>query len=66
VRQAVLGNAGSLISFRVGQEDAAHLAREFSPVASAEDLMSLPNFEAYLRLMIDGTPSRAFSASMTA
>jgi len=63
VRQAVLGNAGSLISFRVGPDDAAHLAKEFTPVASPLDLTSLPNFDAYLRLMIDGTPSRAFSAT---
>ncbi|MEX0921416.1 MAG: type IV secretion system DNA-binding domain-containing protein [Rhodovibrionaceae bacterium] len=63
VRQAVLGNAGTLISFRVGEEDAALLSRVFAPKISATDLTSLPNYELYIRLMIDGTPSRPFSAT---
>jgi hypothetical protein len=62
VRHAVLGNAGTLITFRVGAEDAAYLAREFQPTFSVEDLINLPNRYLYLRLMIDGTPSRPFSA----
>jgi hypothetical protein len=63
VRHAVLGNAGTLISFRVGAEDAAYLAREFEPAFSAEDLIGLPNHRIYLRLMIDGEPSKPFSAT---
>ena len=63
IRHAVLGNAGTLISFRVGPEDAALLAREFEPVFLPLDLMNLPNHEIYLKLMIDGTPSRPFSAA---
>ncbi len=43
VRHAVLGNAGTLISFRVGPEDAAILEREFQPVFGCEDLLNLPN-----------------------
>ncbi|HZS53840.1 MAG TPA: type IV secretion system DNA-binding domain-containing protein [Bryobacteraceae bacterium] len=62
VRHAVLGNAGTLISFRVGGEDAAYLAREFQDRFEAIDLMQLPNFHLYLKLMIDGVPSRPFSA----
>jgi type IV secretory pathway TraG/TraD family ATPase VirD4 len=62
VRHAVLGNVGTLISFRVGAEDATFLAREFQPTFGVEDLMNLPNRDLYLRLMIDGTPSRPFSA----
>jgi len=62
IRHAVLGNAGTIISFRVGPEDATVLAREFQPKFSAEDLLSLPNQHIYLKLMIDGTPSRPFSA----
>ena len=62
VRKAVLGNVGTLISFRVGPEDAGLLAREFQPVFGVEDLLNLPHRHFYLRLMIDGTPSRAFSA----
>jgi len=62
VRKAVLGNVGTLIAFRVGPEDAGLLAREFQPVFGVEDLLSLPHRHFYLKLMIDGTPSRPFSA----
>jgi hypothetical protein len=59
----VLGNAGTLISFRAGPEDAAVLAKEFQPRFDAEDLLNLPNREIYLKLMIDGSPSAPFSAT---
>jgi len=62
VRDSVLGNMGTLISFRVGPADSAVLGEEFAPEFSALDLMSLPNYHVYLRLMIDGVVSRAFSA----
>ncbi|MBI5450162.1 MAG: type IV secretion system DNA-binding domain-containing protein [Gammaproteobacteria bacterium] len=62
VRHAVLGNAGTVISFRVGPEDARILAREFEPVFSSNDLTTLPNHHIYLKLMIDGAPSQPFSA----
>jgi hypothetical protein len=62
IRHAVLGNAGTVISFRVGAEDAPFLAREFQPTFQLEDLLNLANREIYLRLMIDGTPSWPFSA----
>lgn len=64
VRHAVLGNAGSLISFRVGVEDAALLAREFAPRFEAYDLINLPNRSFYIRLMIDGAPSVPFSGGL--
>ncbi|MDR6624846.1 type IV secretion system DNA-binding domain-containing protein [Caulobacter segnis] len=61
-RHAVLGNVGTLIAFRLGVEDAPLVAREFVSTFSAEDLVSLPHRHFYLKLMIDGTPSRPFSA----
>ena len=61
VRRGILGNVGTLISFRLGPEDAGVLAREFAPVFDAGDLMALPNYEIVLKLMIDGMPSRGFS-----
>ena len=64
ILHAVLGNAGTLISFRVGAEDAPHIAREFAPAFDEEDLINLPNFLFYLRLMIDGSPSAPFSAKL--
>ncbi|HEV2560739.1 MAG TPA: type IV secretion system DNA-binding domain-containing protein [Rhizomicrobium sp.] len=63
IRHAVLGNAGTLISFRVGAEDAPILAREFQPRFEVEDLLNLPNHDIYLKLMTDGAPSQPFSAS---
>jgi type IV secretory pathway TraG/TraD family ATPase VirD4 len=63
VRHAVLGNAGTLISFRVGPEDAPLLAKEFQPKFDVPDLLNLPNHDIYLKLMIDGAPSIPFSAS---
>ncbi len=62
VRDAVFGNVGTLISFRVGAEDAEFLEKEFSPVFMASDLVNLPKFHIALKLMIDGITSRAFSA----
>ena len=63
VRHAVLGNVGTLISFRLGPEDARVLAGEFAPVFAPEDLVNLPNHDIYLKLMIDGSPSKPFSAT---
>src|SRR6266700_3021907 len=62
VRHAVLGNVGSVISFRVGAEDAPHLVREFHERFEEIDLLQLPNYRIYLKLMIDGMPSKPFSA----
>jgi hypothetical protein len=62
IRHAVLANAGTLISFRVGAEDASYLAKELQPIFGIEDLLNLPNRAIYLKLMIDGAPSRPFSA----
>ena len=61
---AVHGNAGTLICFRVGGADATVLAKEFRPIFAPEDLMTLPNYSADLKLLIDGQPSRPFSATM--
>jgi hypothetical protein len=63
VRDAVFGNAGTFIAFRVGALDAPTVARELSPVFEPDDLLSLPNFSVYLRLMIEGEPSKPFSAA---
>ena len=62
IRHAVLGNSGTLISFRVGAEDAGFLAKECQSVFTAQDLINLPNYNMYLKLMVDGMPSRPFSA----
>lgn len=62
IRAAVFGNVGTIISFRVGATDAAYLAKEFFPVFSENDLVNLPRYAMYLKLMIDGATSLPFSA----
>ena len=62
IMAAVSGNVGTIISFRVGAEDAKYLAREFHPVFEEADLVNLPNYHIYLKLMIDGVTSKPFSA----
>lgn len=62
VRAAIFGNVGTLISFRVGWKDAAVLATEFQPEFDEHDLVSLPAYHIYLKLMIDGVISAPFSA----
>ena len=62
IRHAVFGNVGSVISFRVGAEDAPYLVREFHERFTHADFLQLPNYRIYLKLMIDGTPSAPFSA----
>ncbi len=60
MRDGVLGNVGTLVSFEVGADDAKILSKEFSPI-SEYDFMGLPRFNFYIKLMIDGKTSQAFS-----
>jgi CxxC-x17-CxxC domain-containing protein len=63
VQAAVFGNVGTLICFRVGAADAERLVLEFTPFFTEEDLVNLPAFAIYLKLMIDGVSSDPFSAA---
>jgi type IV secretory pathway TraG/TraD family ATPase VirD4 len=63
IRHAVLGNAGTVISFRLGAEDASNLGREFQSRFEPIDLMQLPNYCMYIKLMVHGMPSKPFSAT---
>lgn len=62
VRDAVFGNVGTMISFRVGAADAEALENEFTPEFMMNDLIGLPNHHIYIKLMVDGVTSRPFSA----
>lgn len=64
VLDAVFGNVGSIVAFRVGSDDATFLGREFAPVFEAEDFLNLPLYRIYLRLAINGQMSQPFSASV--
>jgi len=62
VKPAVFGNVGTMVVFRVGAADAEELVKEFTPTFTEEDLVNLPKYEMYLKLMIDGIASSPFSA----
>jgi len=62
VQDAVFGNVGTIVSFRVGAEDAELLEKEFAPEFTATDIVDLGKRQIYLKLMIDGIASHAFSA----
>ncbi|PIQ67815.1 hypothetical protein CO173_04020 [Candidatus Uhrbacteria bacterium CG_4_9_14_3_um_filter_41_35] len=66
VRDAVFGNVGTMIAFRVGSPDAVFMESEFMPRFTPEDLINLPKYGIYLKLMIDGVTSMPFSASTLA
>jgi hypothetical protein len=63
VWDSLMGNAGTLIAFRVGADDAAALARQFGgDIPTASDLVGLANYEMFIKLMVDGVQTKAFSA----
>lgn len=62
VRKAILGNVGTIICFRLGTADAKVMAEEFYPVFKQDDFINLPKYCMYLKLLIDGTGSKPFSA----
>ncbi len=62
VIDAIFGNVGTIINFRVGASDAEILVKEYSPFFTEEDLVNLPKYYIYLKLMIDGVTSNPFSA----
>lgn len=62
VARAIFGNVGTIISFRVGAQDASALVKEFEPVFLANDLINLNNYNVYVKMAIDGVTRPAFSA----
>ena len=62
VKDAIFGNVGTMITFRVGAEDAEALEKEFDPVFLMNDIINLSKYDIYLKLMIDGIAGDAFSA----
>lgn len=63
IRDAVLGNVGTIVCFRLGQADARFMEKEFAPEFNTYDFVNLANYDIYLKLMIHGMPSKAFSAT---
>lgn len=61
IRDSVFGNVGSISAFRVGAEDAEYLEKQFSPVFTAKDIMSIDNYNAYLKILVHGRPVKPFN-----
>jgi hypothetical protein len=61
IRDAIIGNVGSLVSFRIGVPDAEFMAKEFEPIANQTDLNSIDAYNAYVKILIDNAPTKAFS-----
>jgi hypothetical protein len=61
IKNAVFGNVGTLLSFRIGVHDAEFLKKQFEPVFDENDLVNLDNYNAYLKLLIKGQTSKPFN-----
>jgi len=60
IKDAVFGNAWTIMSFKVGAEDAEYLAKEYAPILSEQDIIWVANYTAYMKLNIDNATTRAF------
>lgn len=61
IRDAVFGNMGTIVSFRVGQNDVDALVRYFQPTFDADDLLRVPNYNTIVRTLVGGVPTQPFS-----
>lgn len=61
IRDAVFGNMGTIVSFRVGQNDVESLGKYFQPIFEADDLLRVPNYNTIVRTLIGGVPTQPFS-----
>ena len=61
IRDAVLGNVGTMMTFRIGPEDSEIFAKEFAPVVTEHDVLNVEKYSAYCKLLIDNEASRAFN-----
>lgn len=61
IKDAVFGNVGSMATFRVGSEDAEFLQKQFAPVFTARDIMNIDNHNAYIKMLVNGKPTKPFT-----
>lgn len=61
IRDAVFGNMGTIVSFRIGQNDVESLGKYFSPIFDSDDLLRVPNYNTIVRTLISGVPTQPFS-----
>ena len=65
VKNAVFGNVGTIISYRVGVTDANYLAHEFAPTFGEDDLLNVERYHAYIKTIVNNEPVQPFSVDMT-
>jgi type IV secretory pathway TraG/TraD family ATPase VirD4 len=63
IKDAIMGNIGSIVCFRMSYDDAKYMAHEFFPYIEVKDFINLQNYRIYCKLLIDGMPSQPFSAN---
>lgn len=61
IRDAVFGNIGTIVSFRIGQNDVESLSRYFQPTFDGDDLLRIPNANTVVRTLVGGVPTQPFS-----
>ena len=61
IRDAVFGNIGTIVTHRIGPEDAEFMTKQFAPAFEARDLVNIPNYNSVVKLLIGGLPSQPFS-----
>jgi hypothetical protein len=64
VKNAIFGNVGTMITYRVGVSDANYLAREFTPVFSEDDLLNIEKYHVYVKTIVGNEPVPPFSMSL--
>jgi len=65
IKNAIFGNIGTLVTFRVGVTDASYLQREFQPVFGEDDLLNIDRFNVYIKTIVKNEPVPAFSMDLT-
>jgi hypothetical protein len=61
IRDAVFGNMGTIVSFRIGQNDLESLSKYFQPIFDGDDLLRVPNYNSIVRTLVGGVPTQPFS-----
>ena len=65
IKNAIFGNVGTIMSYRVGVTDAGYLQKEFAPVFNEEDLQNIERYHVYMKTLVDNDPVPAFSVDLT-
>ncbi len=66
IRDSVFGNVGSMASFRISAEDAEFMEKYFAPAFTAKDIMNIENFNAYVKMLVNGSPEKPFNIATIA